>query len=66
MPYAVHIGRNPGVFNTWALCKKQVNKFKGARFKKFKNMIDAVYYVLHGELRPVTKITEYFKCTSFS
>lgn len=35
MFYAVGKGRNPGVYNTWEECKEQVERFPGARYKKF-------------------------------
>lgn len=35
--YAVAVGRNVGIFDTWQECNKQVFKFKNAKFKKFDN-----------------------------
>ena len=39
--YAVAKGRKVGLFTTWDDCKKQVNGFKGARFKGFHSKDDA-------------------------
>lgn len=32
--YAVWVGRNPGIYESWHDCKFQVDGFKGAKFKK--------------------------------
>jgi len=39
--YVVWQGRNPGIFNDWAACQKQVEKFPGAKFKSFKTLAEA-------------------------
>ena len=46
--YAVYKGLKPGIYNDWISCKSQINGFSGAKFKKFKNMDQAEYYVKHG------------------
>jgi ribonuclease HI len=33
--YVVWIGRQPGVYATWADCQQQVNGYQGAKFKSF-------------------------------
>lgn len=33
--YVVWQGRDPGIYQTWAECNKQVEGFKGAKFKSF-------------------------------
>ena len=33
--YVVWVGLNPGVFDTWDECKKQIHGFKGAKYKSF-------------------------------
>ena len=33
--YVVWHGREPGIYTDWASCKKQVDKFAGARYKSF-------------------------------
>ena len=39
--YAVKVGRVPGVYDTWDLCKKQVDGFPGAIHKSFKTKDEA-------------------------
>lgn len=43
--YAVRIGRKKGIFKSWNVCKKQIHKFKGAKFKSFINENDALNYM---------------------
>lgn len=45
MYYAVKVGRNPGIYNNWDDCKKEVNGFSGAIYKKFNNRSDAEEYI---------------------
>ena len=33
--YVVWHGREPGIYTDWAACRKQVDKFAGARYKSF-------------------------------
>ncbi len=46
--YAVHIGRQPGIYTNWNDCKKQIEKFDGAQFKKFDNRDDAQKFFENG------------------
>ena len=39
--YAVKAGVNPGVYNSWAECEKNVKGFSGACYKSFKNKAEA-------------------------
>ena len=43
--YAVKNGRNPGIYNTWAECEKEVKGFKEAKYKKFKTYEEAVAFI---------------------
>jgi len=43
--YAVKVGRNPGVYKTWAECQKQVMGYPGALFKSFPTQEEACGYV---------------------
>ena len=43
--YAVAKGRKVGIFSTWDECNKQVNKYKGAIFKKFDTEDDANMFI---------------------
>ncbi|XP_066468463.1 ribonuclease H1 [Tiliqua scincoides] len=45
MFYAVRKGRQVGVFRSWEDCKKQVDKYQYASFKKFKSEDDAWDFV---------------------
>ena len=35
--YAVWVGRKPGVYDNWNQCKAQIDRFKGARYRKLKS-----------------------------
>lgn len=51
MPYyAVHKGREIGIFSTWKDCEKQVKRFPNAKYKKFKNKKEAEEFVKNGPL----------------
>ena len=39
--YVVWVGREKGVFDSWETCKKQVDKYVGAKFKGFKSREEA-------------------------
>lgn len=39
--YVVWQGRETGIFNDWASCKNQVDKFAGAKYKSFPTMAEA-------------------------
>ena len=39
--YVVHKGRNPGIYTSWDKCKKEIDKFEGAIFKKFTDKNEA-------------------------
>jgi len=62
MPYyAVHYGRETGIFNTWDECNTSVNKFSNAIYKKFNSKIDAELFVKYGTLnqKPIIKTSSY-------
>lgn len=42
--YSVPLGRKIGIFLTWEETKQSVNRFPGAKFKKFSNINDAVSF----------------------
>lgn len=46
--YAVHKGHNPGIYNTWPECEKQIKNFVGAQFKKFTVKAEAQNFLEHG------------------
>ena len=43
--YAVHSGRNPGIYKTWDECQVQVKGYSGAKYKKFKALVDAEQFI---------------------
>lgn len=43
--YAVAVGRIPGIYTTWNECKIQIDKFSGAKHKKFKTRQDAENFI---------------------
>lgn len=43
--YAVKVGRQTGIFNTWEECEAQVKGFSGAQYKSFKTVEDAKEYL---------------------
>lgn len=43
--YAVAKGRATGIYNTWSDCSTQVASYQGAKYKSFKSMEDALYFV---------------------
>ena len=43
--YAVKIGRQTGLFSTWAECEKQIKGYSGAKFKGFENAQEALAWL---------------------
>ncbi|MEN3776548.1 ribonuclease H family protein [Priestia megaterium] len=43
--YAVKVGRETGIFNSWADCKKQVEGFSGSSYKSFSTLEEAKDYL---------------------
>ncbi len=43
--YAVKVGREPGIYKTWAECQKQTSGFPSAVFKSFTTMAQAEEYM---------------------
>ena len=46
--YAIHRGHKTGIFEDWKTCKKNVDGYKNAVFKKFSNIKDAKVFVKNG------------------
>ena len=46
--YVVHKGRNPGIYRNWNDCKKEIDKYDGALFKKFSNQEEANEFLKNG------------------
>ena len=47
--YAVKVGRQTGLFNTWAECEAQVKGFMGAKFKGFMTAQEAMSWLAGDE-----------------
>lgn len=45
MYYAVAKGKNPGIYKTWFQCLENINKFKGAVYKKFETEKEAQEFI---------------------
>lgn len=43
--YAVRIGRTPGIYLSWEDCKRQVDNFKGAKYKSFLSATEAADFI---------------------
>lgn len=43
--YAVKVGRNPGIYQSWSECEEQVKGFSGAIYKSFASMEEAEAYL---------------------
>jgi ribonuclease HI len=46
--YVVHKGRKTGIYHSWNECKKQIDHFEGAIFKKFTNEEEAKEFLKNG------------------
>lgn len=46
--YAVKVGKNPGIYNSWEDCQKQILKFPNAVFKKFNTEDQALNFLIAG------------------
>ena len=43
--YAVKVGKTPGIYLTWADCSAQVTGYKGAKYKSFTTIEEAVEFI---------------------
>ena len=43
--YAVRKGRNPGIYESWSSCERQVKGFSGAIYKKFSSREEALKFI---------------------
>ena len=48
--YVVHKGKNPGIYKTWIECKKEVEGYTGAMYKKFDNIKDAEIFIENNKI----------------
>lgn len=47
--YAVRVGRQPGIYETWSECREQVEKYSGAKHKSFEDRAAAEAYIAQQE-----------------
>lgn len=58
--YAVRVGKEPGIYHTWAECLNQVRGFPKAMFKSFTSLTDAEAFVNNeGDIKD-TKPTKFY------
>jgi len=60
MFYAVRKGIQPGIYNNWSECEKQIKGFKGSQFKKFASIIDAKEFIKSGNVERKTLYLDNF------
>ena len=48
--YRVRKGRNPGIYNSWDECQREIKGFSGREFKSFKDRNDALLYMNDEEI----------------
>lgn len=53
--YAVKVGKTPGIYLTWADCSAQVTGYKGAKFKSFPTVEEALEFIGDNNIKGVKK-----------
>ena len=53
--YAVKVGKTPGIYFTWADCSAQVTGYKGAKFKSFTTIEEALEFIGDSKIKDVKK-----------
>ena len=56
--YAVKKGRIPGIYYSWDACLKQVDKYGGAIYKKFKALNEAELFINNNSINHIQKQTK--------
>lgn len=54
--YAVKKGINPGIYKSWDECKKQVNGYASAQYKKFNSIASAKEYIDNNNIAQLLEI----------
>ena len=55
--YAVSVGRRTGIFQTWTLCNKQVNKYNGSTYEGFEKLEESINWLIsHGIERDTIEV----------
>lgn len=55
--YAVKVGKNTGIYNTWNECKEQVHGYPGALYKSFPTKTEADHYI-NGMKKTIVDVNE--------
>ena len=53
--YAVKVGKTPGIYFTWEDCSAQVTGYKGAKFKSFPTIEEALEFIGDDNIKPTKK-----------
>lgn len=53
MLYAVYKGHTRGIFSNWVDCKSAIDRYSGAKYRKFNKMADALRYLETGKCDPL-------------
>lgn len=53
--YAVKVGKTPGIYLTWADCSEQVTGFKGAKYKSFTTIEEALEFIGDDKIEVATE-----------
>lgn len=59
--YAVHKGKEPGVYLSWDRCKEQISGFSGPIFQKCNTIEEARHFAEHGKVKAPTNIFNYIR-----
>ncbi|MCF0130429.1 MAG: viroplasmin family protein [Pseudobutyrivibrio sp.] len=56
--YAIKVGKQTGIFNTWDECKELVSGYPNAKYKSFKSESEAIAYLHSGQTSMASNTTE--------
>ena len=56
--YAVKVGKTPGIYFTWDDCSKQVTGYKGAKYKSFLTVEEALAFIGDDNIKPANTEVE--------
>lgn len=55
--YAVKVGKTPGIYFTWADCSAQVTGYKGAKYKSFQSIEEALAFIGNDNIKDIQNNT---------
>lgn len=58
--YAVRVGKDPGIYHSWAECLDQVRGFPKAMFKSFTSLTEAQHYVAGEDVGHTNSVSKYY------